>query len=279
MKTGIIDVGGGMRDIYGAGVMDWCLKNGIKFDYGIGVSAGAANLASFISGQYERNIPFYTDYSYRKEYMSLGNYLKKGSFIDLDYVYGTLSNSGGEGPLDFDAIMANPMEYVIVATDAETGKPHYFTKDDMEQDDYGPIKCSSCVPIVNKPYEFRGRKYYDGGISDPVPIKKAFEAGCDKCVLILTRPIDKLRTVKKDVRRSHLIARKYPNAARRLAKRSELYNKQIELALKYRDEGRLLIIAPDNIDNVGMLKKNKAGSMEMYKKGRRDARAIKDFLK
>ena len=29
--TGIIDVGGGMRDIYGAGVLDYCLDNNIKF--------------------------------------------------------------------------------------------------------------------------------------------------------------------------------------------------------------------------------------------------------
>ena len=31
--TGIIDVGGGMRDIYGSGVLDYCLDNKINFDY------------------------------------------------------------------------------------------------------------------------------------------------------------------------------------------------------------------------------------------------------
>ena len=182
MKTGIIDVGGGMRDIYGAGIMDRCLKQNIKFDLGIGVSAGSANITSFMSGQFRRNIPFYTDYSYRKEYMSFRNLLFKGSFLDLDYIYGTLSESDGESPLDYEAMKASPMKFVIVATEAVTGKAHYFTADDMKQDDYGPIKCSSCVPIVNKPYRFRGGLYYDGGLSDPIPIKKAFEEEkCDKC--------------------------------------------------------------------------------------------------
>lgn len=29
MKTGVIDVGGGLRDIYGAGVLDYCLDENI----------------------------------------------------------------------------------------------------------------------------------------------------------------------------------------------------------------------------------------------------------
>ena len=37
MKTGLVDVGGGMRDIYGAGVLDYCLDQGIRFDCCVGV--------------------------------------------------------------------------------------------------------------------------------------------------------------------------------------------------------------------------------------------------
>ncbi len=43
---GIVDVGGGLRGIYAAGVLDRCMEHGIQFDLGIGVSAGSANLAS-----------------------------------------------------------------------------------------------------------------------------------------------------------------------------------------------------------------------------------------
>ena len=34
MKTGVIDVGGGLRGIYGAGVFDRCMKEGVSFDLG-----------------------------------------------------------------------------------------------------------------------------------------------------------------------------------------------------------------------------------------------------
>ena len=40
MKTGIVDVGGGLRGIYAAGVLDYCIDQGTSFDLGIGVSAG-----------------------------------------------------------------------------------------------------------------------------------------------------------------------------------------------------------------------------------------------
>lgn len=76
MKTGVIDVGGGLRGIYAAGVFDHCLDEKIVFDFGIGISAGSANLASYMSGQRGRNYKFYQEYSGRKEYMGAGNLLR-----------------------------------------------------------------------------------------------------------------------------------------------------------------------------------------------------------
>lgn len=118
-KIGVIDVGGGLRGIYAAGVFDWCLENGVKFDYGIGISAGSANLASYLSGQRGRNYLFYEEYSMRRQYMGAGNMLRSGSFLNLQYIYGTLSNAGCENPLDFEKMSANPMEWYMIATDAQ----------------------------------------------------------------------------------------------------------------------------------------------------------------
>ena len=67
MKTAVIDVGGGMRDVYGSGVFDFCLDNGIGFDYCIGISAGSANISSYLAGQKgARSRRFYDVYSFRK---------------------------------------------------------------------------------------------------------------------------------------------------------------------------------------------------------------------
>lgn len=57
MKLGVIDVGGGLRGVYAAGVFDYCLNEGFQFDLGIGVSAGSANIASYIAGQKKEIMP------------------------------------------------------------------------------------------------------------------------------------------------------------------------------------------------------------------------------
>ena len=80
--------------------------------------------------------------------MSFGNFIFKGSYIDLDYVYGTLSNSGGENPLDYAAIAANPTQFIVVATNALTGEAKYFDKSDLAQDNYDIFKASSAIPFV-----------------------------------------------------------------------------------------------------------------------------------
>ena len=94
MKLGIVDVGGGLRGIYAAGVLDYCMDQKIHFDLGIGVSAGSGNLAAYAAWQRGRNYRFYTQYAFRKEYMTVRNLMFKGSYVDMEYVYGTLSRAG-----------------------------------------------------------------------------------------------------------------------------------------------------------------------------------------
>ena len=220
MKLGAVDVGGGMRGIYAAGVMDRCLAEGIVFDCCIGVSAGSANMASYLAGQEGRNYVFHHDYSFRKAYMSLGNFLRGKGYVDLNYIYGTLSNSDGENPLDYANIQANPAQLLVVASDALSGQAVYFTKEDLRQDDYRILMASSCLPGANPPFELNGTLYYDGALADPVPIERAFQEGCDKVVLLLTRPRDVLRAPGKDPLIARMIQRRYPRAAENLRQRA-----------------------------------------------------------
>lgn len=106
-KIGVVDVGGGYRGVYAAGVLDYCLEHNIMFDLGVGVSAGSANVISYAAKQARRNYRFYVKYGMRKEYAGVGNFISKKSFIDMDYVYGTLSNSDGEDPFDYRTGLIN----------------------------------------------------------------------------------------------------------------------------------------------------------------------------
>lgn len=279
MKIGVVDIGGGLRGIYAVGVLDYCMEYGIRFDLGIGVSAGSANLASYIAGQKGHNYKFYTEYAFRRQYMGIGNFIFKHSFIDMDYVYGTLSNADGENPFDYPALRDNSMEFYVVATDARTGQTKYFNKGDIRQDDYDVFKASSSIPFICKPYKVKGVPYYDGALGDPVPVEKAFQLGCDKVVVILSKPEQELLTPKQDEKLASFIRKKYPASAEKLRQRAVRYNESVALAQEYAKQGKVLIVAPDDTCGIDTLKKDKESLHRLYEKGYSDAARISSFLK
>lgn len=267
---GLIDVGGGNRGSYGCGIMDRFLKENFKVDYGIGVSAGSANLASYFAHQMGRNYAFYTEYNLRKEAMGLGNYVRHGSFVNVEYIYGTITNRDGENPLDYARIVQEKIPYWIVATDAETGKPVYLDGLSMEQDDYGAFKASSNVPAVDQPYAWREHLYYDGAISDPIPVEKALADGCDHVIVILTRPKDYFRKSDSDEKLAKLM-KKYPAAQADLIHRAEVYNRELKLCLDLEKEDKVKILAPASIHHMKTLGQNAQGIKDLYVMGWHDA--------
>lgn len=279
-KIGVVDVGGGYRGVYAAGVLDYCMDHSIYFDVGVGVSAGSANLISYAAGQSRRNLRFYTEYGTRKEYASLRNFVRKRTFIDLDYAYGTLSNSDGEYPLDYQAASRSGMEFIVVATNAQTGEARYFGWEDISQDDYSVCKASCAIPFVCHPYGVGDALYFDGALSDCIPIEKAFALGCDKVVLILTLPEDTIRNSTKDERLAKRIEKTYPRAADRLIHRAEQYNAGVARAREYAAQGKLLIVAPDDTCGVSTLCRDADAMNRLYEKGYHQGGAeIERFLK
>ena len=278
MKTGVIDVGGGMRGIYAAGVLDTCLLQNVEFDYCIGISAGSANMASYLAKQPGRNYTFYHEYSFRKQYMGMKNWMKTDSYINLEYIYGTLSNSGGENPLDFETLMQSKAELTVIASDAMTGKEKLFHKTDMSPDNYRILMASSCVPGVDRPIQIENSLYYDGALADPVPIQKAFDDGCDRVVLILTKPVDMIRKSGKDLLLAKMIRRKFPLAAENMRLRADRYNEGVHLAQEYAKQGKVLILSPDNTEGVDTLKRDKTALHTLYEKGLRDGNCISNWL-
>lgn len=276
--TGYIDVGGGMRAVYGAGVLDRCLDENMGFSYYLGVSAGSANIVSFLADQHGRCMRFYSDYAFRREYMSLHNFVKNRSYIDLDYIYSALSDEGGEDPIDYDKFISKKCRFEIIATDAVTGRPEYFDFKNIKRNEYSAFKASCCIPMVCRAYEKDGGFYYDGGLSDPVPIRRALEDGCDKVVLVLTRPKSYVKRHRVSPAVFNRAMKEYPETAKLLVTSIDKYNEDIKYACELEKEGRVLIVAPDDCCGVDTLSRNKDALRRLYEKGYRDAEKIKSFL-
>lgn len=278
MTTAVIDVGGGFRSVFGAGVLDRCADDGVTFDRAYGVSAGSANVASFISRQPGRAYRFYTRYAFRRQYASAENFFRNRNFVGLDYVYGTLTDHNGEDPMNYPAFRDNPTALTVIACNALTGQAMYFDKSRVHQDDYDILKASSAVPVACEPYTVDGVPYFDGGIADPVPVRRAAADGCERIVLILTRLKDVLRTQRKDVLPARILSRRYPQAAQRLLNRYSLYNDEVALAKRYEHESHVLIVAPTDLFGLSTLRKTYDGLGRMYRHGYAAGAAIRDYL-
>lgn len=123
MKKGLILEGGAMRGMYTAGVLDIFMENDITVDGAIGVSAGAAFGCNLKSKQIGRTIRYNTKYCRDPRYVGLRSLIKTGDIYGADFCYNQIPNR--LDIFDVETYQKNPMDFYVVTTDIETGKPIY----------------------------------------------------------------------------------------------------------------------------------------------------------
>ncbi len=276
---GIIDVGGGMRGIFTAGIYDYLNDQGVQpFDYCIGVSAGSGNLVSYLAGQRGRNRRFYMEYAFRPEYMSMHNMLRSGSYIDLDYPYEVLSGQEGEDPVDLAAFNSSTARYEAVVTDAATGDPIYYGKDMLAGGNFDVVKASCCVPGACRPYPVNGVPGFDGGVADPVPYRRSLAMGCDRLVVLLTRPAGYRRPLLEHRGMLEKALRDWPNAYSALLRRSARYNRDVAAVKELEREGEALLVAPADIGGMSTLTRDKEAMERLYQMGYEQGPRVLEFV-
>ena len=278
-KTGLVIEGGGMKCAYSAGILDAFLDHQISFDYCIGVSGGAGNAATYLAGQRGRNLRFFKEHTRSPKYLSFRNFLKTGNLFGLPYIYGELTNSAGPDPLDFQAILKNPAEYEVAATNAETGTPVYFSKKSMRQDDYRHIMASCAIPGACRPVEIDGVPYYDGGVTDAVPVGRALAKGCDRLVVILSKTRDYVKKPQGLRCLYRHLCRKYPETISAIDRTHITYNRNLQKVFELERSGTAFVFAPSRPVKVGTYTIDEEAEQELYDLGIRDFTERLDELK
>ena len=154
----------------------------------------------------------------------------------------------------------------------------YFRKEEIKRNQYDFFKASCCVPGIDKPYYVGKIPCFDGGLADPIPYKRAFRAGCDKVIVILTKPRDTVRTSGKDRALAVTIAAEYPKAAETWVNRANVYNRCVEEIFELEKEGKVLIVAPEDIGELKTLSQDHAALEDLYMQGKKAAVAIPEFV-
>jgi predicted patatin/cPLA2 family phospholipase len=237
---------------------------GIMFPYIAAVSAGAANVLSYISGQKGRNRLVAEKLVSTREYQSMSNLIRKGSYFDFDYIFKTVPRE----LLFFDQLRFDsvPVRLRIGAQDINQGLSHWFEKNELYTD-YNPAIASCSIPVISKIARFAGLELLDGGISDPIPIERSIADGNQFHVVVLTRNAG---YIKAPVRPNPVIwtlYRRYPRLLWAMRERANTYNRQLQLAEKLEAQGRALIIRPQQELKVSRLEKSPAKLLPLYDQG------------
>lgn len=234
--------GGTLRPIFSAGVMDALLDEQIMFPYCIGVSAGISNGFSYISRQKRRNLDIVEQYRNDPRYIGYRNFLRYRSLFGLDFIFGEIP--GQLIPFDMEVFQSYTGKLLVGVTNAETGQPEYI--DGLQIDEAMTMLRATCaIPMFFPAIEMNGSKYYDGGLIDPIPIRKAVEDGNDKHLIILTQPKGYIKTYsKQNAMVAKLLRRRYPLLEEILLTRHERYNETVAYCEQLEREGQAIIIRP-----------------------------------
>ena len=235
--------GGTLRPIFTAGILDALLDNNINFPYCIGVSAGITNGVSYLSKQKGRNLEILMKYRNDKRYLGYGNFLKCKSLFGLDFIFEEIPNK--LVPFDMDTYKKYPGKVLVGVTNAKTGETEYL--DGKELDDKATLLRATCaIPIFFPVIKINNNEYYDGGLCDPIPVRKAIEDGNKKHLIILTQPTGYRKELsKKNVFVSKMLSNKYPNLKDAFLTRHENYNATVKFCEELEKQGKAIILRPD----------------------------------
>lgn len=273
MKTGLVLEGGGMRDLYTVGVLDCFMERRFYLDYTVGVSAGAANMVSYLSGQEGRGVRVNLDYLGDKRYLSMSNFLRGKSLFGLDFIFDEIPNR--LDPFDYQALQRAPSVPEVGVFDVNTGETDYFGAEHLVNS-CDVLKASSSLPVFSPIMRYQGKEYLDGGTAAPIPFERALERGCEKLVVVLTRP----RGYRKRPQRGALVYRRkyraYPKLVHALDTRHEVYNRALDALSRLERQGKAVVLAPSRVVKMGRFEKDPGILRELYELGREDARRLFD---
>ncbi|WP_413111618.1 patatin-like phospholipase family protein [Thaumasiovibrio sp. DFM-14] len=187
----LVAQGGGQKGVFTSGVLD--AFQHARFDpFGlyIGVSAGALNVASFVSRQPQFGFRFISELTTQDRFFNLFKFIRQQQSMDLDWLLKE-ATSGGAIDLDFSTAQKTLSE----GRHALAGVTHKSSL----QDFYFPIfghdwftlaKATCAIPMLfREPVEMQGLYWVDGGVSSAIPVKEAIRQGAKQIVIIRTEPI------------------------------------------------------------------------------------------
>ena len=275
-KTALIIEGGGQRGVFSFGITDtFIARNYDPFDIYIGVSNGVAVLCWYLIRETDNNLDKML-YAAKGDYLSYKNIFTGKDILKFHQMY-----EDGEKMFkpSMDKIKNNldGKEYIAVVTDAIEANAEYYS---FWDGDWMPkMIASGTLPVlVRTPSLINGRRKFDGGVSDPLPVEKAYEMGAKKIILIRTYEKQFRRKMKLENYIGALFSKKYPKLRNALLEHDKTYNRALDFIKNPPNDCEIVQLCPPkklkskrDSKNIEILKAD-------YKLGKRVAAEYLDGL-
>ena len=276
-KNALIIEGGGQRGVFSFGITDTFIKkNYDPFDIYIGVSNGVAVLYWYLIREKDNNLDKML-YAATGDYFSYKNIFNGKDIFNVHQMY-----KDGEKIFkpNIEKIKNNLNEkkYISVVTDAVEANAEYFSFEDKEWTQ--KMIASGTLPIlVRTPSLINGRRKFDGGITDPLPVEKAYEMGAKKIIVIRTYEKEFRRKLKLENYIGALLCRKYPKLRKALLEHDKTYNRALDFMNNPPKDCEIIQLCPPKKLKSKRDSKSIENLKADYNLGKKVAEEYLDFLK
>lgn len=241
-KKALIIEGGGSRGVFSFGVIDSFIKASYNpFDIHLGVSNGAVVQLWYLLAVSDYNLDKML-FSASRDYVRYSNLLFNKSIMNFEKLY---QDANKVFPIDFDRLQDNlaGKNFYVVVSDAGSGKPEYI---ELSKENYiNEMLATGSLPVLMKnEILLEGKRKYDGGITDPIPVQKAYEMGAKEIVIIRTYEQAFIRKTKLENYIAAFATRSYPNISKALKENTTTYNSALEFINNPPSDCKILQICP-----------------------------------
>lgn len=276
-KSALILEGGAMRGLFTCGVMDVLMENNITFDAGIGISAGAVFGCNYKSKQIGRPLRYNLKYCKDKRYCSFKSLRKTGDIYGVDFCYRELPYE--LDIFDVETYKNNPMKFFVGATNVDTCECDIIECPNGDGIDMEYFRASASIPVLSRVVEIENKRYFDGGITNPVPYRYMMDNGYNRNIIILTQP----KGFRKKLINHRFIIKhslkEMPKLKDLIFDMHNLYNRQMDEIDEIENSGISLVIRPPRNLHIGTSEKSRKKLQEVYNLGREEALKRLDEIK
>ena len=247
----LIFEGGGMRASFTSAVVVTLLAAGLHLDWVAGISAGASNLANYLSRDGLRARRSFVDFADDPRFGGVTSFLKGQGFFNAAHIYEHTSGPGQALPFDFATFLANPARRRIGAFEADTGRMVYWGGRDLatRQDLMRRVRASSTMPMLMPAVHLDGHVYVDGalGPAGGIALDAARHDGFRRFFVVLSQERSYVKRPTPGRILQHAWFRRYPAVPAALDVRWRRYNRTREELFDLESAGAAYLFVPETM--------------------------------